>query len=46
MAAHQIYYLKSPPTSPGGTIHECHCLSSAWASQNHPLHVGQCTVAG
>lgn len=28
------------------SMHECHCSSSACASQNHLLHVGQRTVAG
>jgi hypothetical protein len=36
----------SPPSSPGGSMHGCHCSSSAWASQNHLLHVVQRTVAG
>ena len=31
---------------PGDSMHGCHCSSSAWASQNHPPHVVQCTVAG
>ena len=29
----------------GGSIPECHCSSSAWASQNHLPHLVQCTVA-
>jgi hypothetical protein len=36
----------SPPSSPGGSAQGCHTSSSAWASQNHLLHVAQCTVAG
>jgi hypothetical protein len=36
----------SPPSSPGGSMHGCHCSSSTWASQNHLLHVVQRTVAG
>jgi hypothetical protein len=36
----------SPPSSPGPNIQGCHSSSSAWMSQNHLSHVGQCTVAG
>ncbi len=36
----------SPPSSPGSSRHECQASSSACASQNHFLQVGQCTVAG
>jgi hypothetical protein len=46
MASSQAKFYASPPSSPGGSIHGCHSSTSAWASQNHLPHVGQCTVAG
>ncbi|SRR5712692_2236151 len=32
----------SVPPSPSDSMHGCHSASSAWASQNHLLHVAQC----